>query len=503
MEISSSIVTDYYSVSLLLLFTALLVPFLVLGKRNKTYHLPPGPSGWPILGNLVQISNQTLQVYFQKLHQQYGSIYTVRLGYQPLIMVASHELAHEALIEKSSIFASRPPAQGLSKLFSSNQTNINTAAYGPLWRTLRRNLVSETLNPAALNSFRKGRERTVNLLIDALRTEAGQNEGAVKVMDHLRRAVFNILVFMCFGIRLEEEAVTAVQNVTRELILSGGGLPLDAIYPKLRVFYRKRWKRMQGIRQRQVETFLPLINERRAALAEGRAEDCRAYVDSLLSLTIDGGRKLNDGELVTLCFEFINAGTDTTSTTLQWALANLVIHQEIQAKLYGEILDVAGKERRRVGEEDVQKMGYLEAVVKETLRRHPPGKLVLTHAVTEECRLGGFDVPAGAWVNFSVWDMGNDPKVWENPLQFLPERFLNAEVDMTGSKEIKMMPFGVGRRICPALGLAMLHLQLILGRLVQTFAWESKGGEPVDVAEKPEFTMVMKNPLQAVLKERD
>uniref|UniRef100_A0A0D6QS09 Cytochrome P450 n=1 Tax=Araucaria cunninghamii TaxID=56994 RepID=A0A0D6QS09_ARACU len=335
MEISSSIVTDYYSLCILLLFTALLLPFLLLRKRNKTYQLPPGPSGWPIVGNLLQIANQTIQVYLQKLHQQYGPIYTVRLGSQPMIMVASHELAHEALIEKGSMFASRPPAQGLSKLFSSNQTSINSAAYGPLWRTLRRNLVSETLNPAALNSFRKGRERAVNLLIDALRTEASQNEGAVKVVDHLRRAVFNILVFMCFGIRLEEDAVAAVQNVARELILSGGRLPLDAIFPKLRVFYRKRWKRMQELRQRQLETFLPLVNERRTALAEGRAEDCRAYVDSLLSLTIDGGRKLNDGELVTLCSEFINAGTDTTSTTLQWALAYLVIHQEILRRNFG------------------------------------------------------------------------------------------------------------------------------------------------------------------------
>uniref|UniRef100_A0A0C9S6Z1 TSA: Wollemia nobilis Ref_Wollemi_Transcript_14115_1857 transcribed RNA sequence n=1 Tax=Wollemia nobilis TaxID=56998 RepID=A0A0C9S6Z1_9CONI len=258
---------------------------------------------------------------------------------------------------------------------------------------------------------------------------------------------------------------------------------------------------MMAIRQKQLETLVPLIERRRTALAEGKADDCRAYVDSLLSVTVDGGRHLTENELVTLCSEFINGGTDTTSTTMQWLMANLVKHPHIQAKLYDEIVVVAGKEKP-VEDDDLSRMPYLEAVVKETLRRHPPGMFVLPHAVTEACALGGYVIPAGATVNFCVGEMGNDPRVWENPADFVPERFLGVDVDMTGSKEIKMMPFGAGRRICPGWGLAILHMELIVGRLVQKFKWECKPGETVELDEKQEFTTVMKNPLQAVVKER-
>nr|ATG29976.1 CYP77F35 [Taxus chinensis] len=488
-----------------LVFSGLL--WFFFSRKKTKCHLPPGPPGWPIVGNLLQItlSGQKFHVYTQKLRQKYGPIYAIRLGSRPMIMIAGHDLAYEALIQKGSIFASRPPATGVLKLYTCNQMSINSAAYGSHWRTMRRNLVSETLSANSIKSFRKGREWGMEILIEGLRKEAAEKLGFVKLVDHLRHAVFCILLYMCFGVRLEEKTVREVEEILRELILSLGDLSLDDLFPALRVFYRKRWERMQGMRRRQVGVIVELVNQRRAALAEGEAAaaalECRAYVDSLFSVTVEGGRSLSDAELVTLCSEFLNAGTDTTSTTLQWVIANLVKHQEIQAELYREIVRVVGKERV-VEEEDVQRMPYLEAVVKETLRRHPPSKVVLTHAVTEACTVGGFDIPANALVNFSIWEMANDPKVWENPSEFRPDRFMSAEVDLTGSKEIKMMPFGVGRRICPGLGLAMLHLQLVVARLVQKLSWEEKPGEGVDFAEVEEFTIVMKNPLQALIKER-
>nr|ATG29912.1 CYP77F31 [Taxus chinensis] len=494
----------YSSSSLYFLLLVLAIPLaLFFLRKKKNSNLPPGPAGWPIVGNLLQIrlTGQTFFGYVEKQHKKYGGIFTIKVGSRPLIIVANRELAHEALIQKGAVFASRPPVEGMRKLFSSNQMSINSAAYGPTWRTLRRNLVSETLSPAAMKSFREGREWGVEMLMQCLKTEAEQNEGVVKVVEHLRYAAFCILLYMCFGLRLDQKTVRDVETVMRELLLSGAGLSLDDTFPVLKVFYRKRRARMEGIRRRLEETLVALINRRRAALAEGRGEECRAYVDSLFSLRVEGGRCLSDGEMVTLCSEFINAGTDTTSTTMQWVMANLVKHQNIQSKVYEEIVGVAGKERA-VEEEEVSGMKYLEAVVKEALRRHSPGKFVLTHAVTEACDLGGYHFPAGTIVNFLIWEMGNDPSVWENPSEFVPERYMSRDVDMTGSKEIRMMPFGVGRRICPGLGLAMLHVELIVARLVQKFMWESKPGETVDFAEKQEFTMVMKNPLQAVIKER-
>ncbi|KAG1360807.1 putative Cytochrome P450 89A2 [Cocos nucifera] len=170
-------------------------------------------------------------------------------------------------------------------------------------------------------------------------------------------------------------------------------------------------------------------------------------------------------------------------------MANLVKHQEIQAKLLEELAGVVGSEGEEIKEEDLQKMPYLKAVIMEGLRRHPPGQFVLPHTVTEDVILDGYLMPKGASINFMVAEIGWDGKAGGT-----------AEgVDITGSREIKMMPFGVGRRVCPGLGLAMLHLQYFVANLVWKFEWKPVDGEEVDLSEKQEFTVVMKNPLRACI----
>ncbi|GMY39699.1 cytochrome P450 89A2-like isoform X2, partial [Fagus crenata] len=243
-----------------------------------------------------------------------------------------------------------------------------------------------------------------------------------------------------------------------------------------------------------------------------------SYVDTLLDLELpEEKRKLQGDEMISLCSEFLNAGTDTTSTALQWIMANLVKYPHIQERLFVEMKGVMGDggKVKEVKEEDLNKMPYLKAVVLEGLRRHPPGHFLLPHAVTEDVVLDGYLVPKNATLNIMVAEMGWDPKVWEDPMAFKPERFLigggdgdgdgKGELfDITGSKEIKMMPFGVGRRICPGYGLAILHLEYFVANLVWNFEWRAVDGDGngVDLSEKQEFTMVMKYPLKAHLSPR-
>ncbi|THU64110.1 hypothetical protein C4D60_Mb01t23000 [Musa balbisiana] len=228
-----------------------------------------------------------------------------------------------------------------------------------------------------------------------------------------------------------------------------------------------------------------------------------SYVDSLLDIELpeEGGRKLSDNEVVSLCSEFLIGGTDTTSTALQWIMANLVKHQGVQAKLREEIERAAAGSggEEDIKQEDLQKMPYLKAVIMESLRRHPPAHF-LQRAVTEDVSLCGYLIPREATANFFLAEMNWDEKAWEEPMEFKPERFLGIEggaVDITGSREIKMMPFGAGRRICPGLGLARLHLQYFVANLVRRFEWKAVEGEEVDLSEKVEFAVVMKNPLRA------
>ena len=155
-----------------------------------------------------------------------------------------------------------------------------------------------------------------------------------------------------------------------------------------------------------------------------------------------------------------------------------------------------------INEEDLQKMPYLKAVVLEGLRRHPPGHFVLPHKATKDVEVKGYVIPQGATVNFMVAEMGMDPTVWDDPMEFKPERFMsndgsNGVFDISGSKGIKMMPFGAGRRICPGSDLALLHLEYFVANLIWYFDWSVPDGYCVDLTEKVEFTVVMKNPLQA------
>ncbi|OMO62913.1 Cytochrome P450 [Corchorus olitorius] len=170
--------------------------------------------------------------------------------------------------------------------------------------------------------------------------------------------------------------------------------------------------------------------------------------------------------------------------------------------------------RKKAKEENLRSKGsssddYVLAYVDTLLDLElPEEKRKLEEGEMEDTVLGGFLVPKNGTINFMVADMGWDPKVWEDPMAFKPERFLKSDgdskevFDITGSREIKMMPFGVGRRICPGLGLAMLHLEYFVANLVWKFEWKAIDGDEISLEEKQEFTMVMKTPLQAHISPR-
>lgn len=264
-----------------------------------------------------------------------------------------------------------------------------------------------------------------------------------------------------------------------------------------------------AMRKKQKELYLPLIQARREYKKKQHNDTKErfvySYLDSILDIKLpeEGGRVHTEDEMVSLCSEFLNAGTDTTATALEWIMAELVRHPEIQKKLVEEIESVSEGDDNKVKEEELQKMPYLKAVIMEGLRRHPPAHFVLQHGITQAIEFEGYVIPKDASINFMVAEMGWDGEVWADPKEFKPERFLvggaGEGVDITGSREIKMMPFGVGRRICPAVGLAILHLEYFVANLVKEFEWKAVDGEKVDLSETREFTVVMKYPLRARL----
>lgn len=200
-------------------------------------------------------------------------------------------------------------------------------------------------------------------------------------------------------------------------------------------------------------------------------------------------------------------GTDTTALLTEWVMAELVLHPEVQAKLQLEI-DGAAKTttNKTLTDADVAKLPYLQAVVKETLRIHPPGPLLSwARLSTSDIQLSnGMLVPANTTAMVNMWAITHDPRVWEDPLEFKPERFIEADVDVRGG-DLRLAPFGAGRRVCPGKNLGLVTVNLWVGKLVQRFNWvqDDSGGHPVDLSEVLKLSCEMKYPLRAIAVERD
>jgi cytochrome P450 len=344
------------------------------------------------------------------------------------------------------------------------------------------------------------------VLAEKLREDSAAGAAVVETFHY---AMFCLLVLMCFGERLDEPAVRAIATAQRDpLIYRSRKMAVFSFLPSVtKHLFRDRLQNVKAMKRRKMELFVPLIDARREYKSRGgepRRETRfeHSYVDTLLDIKLpeEGDRPLTDDEMVNLCSEFMDAGTDTTSTGLQWIMAELVKNPSIQDTLYKEISATTGDDQEEVSEEDVNKMPYLKAVVLEGLRKHPPAHFVLPHTAAEDTEVGGYLIPKGATINFMVAEMSRDEREWEKPTEFMPERFLpggaGEGIDVTGNRGIKMMPFGVGRRICAGVGIAMLHLEYFVANMVREFEWQEVPGNEVDFAEKPEFTVVMKKPLR-------
>lgn len=198
----------------------------------------------------------------------------------------------------------------------------------------------------------------------------------------------------------------------------------------------------------------------------------------------------------------IVGGTDTTSVNLSWALSLLLNHRHALEKVQEELDIIVGKERL-LTESDIDKLFYLQAAVKETMRLYPAGPLAGARVFGEDCTVGGYHVPKGTRLLLNLWKLQTDPRVWSDPLEFKPERFLTThkDVDVKG-QHFELIPFGAGRRACPgiAFGLQMAHLAL--ASLLQAYEISPPSDAEVDMTGTPGLTNAKANPLQVLLKPR-
>jgi len=186
-------------------------------------------------------------------------------------------------------------------------------------------------------------------------------------------------------------------------------------------------------------------------------------------------------------------GTDTVAILLEWTLARMVLHPEIQAKAQSEIDSVCGS--KPVTDADMPNLKYLQCIVKEALRVHPPGPLLSwARLAVHDVTVGDMHIPKGTTAMVNMWAITHDEKVWAEPEKFNPERFVEDDVSVMGT-DLRLAPFGAGRRVCPGKALGMASVNLWLAQLLQSFKWVPSDDVTVDLAERLKLSMEMKKPL--------
>lgn len=479
---------------------ALFVTAFLLWKASwlSYRNLPPGPRPWPIVGNMLMIRN--MRQAFKRVAEEYGPICCIWMGSTPFILVSGAELMHEALVTRAEFFSERNQRKS-KKILNCNFRNVNSSN-GPLWRTLRRNLIHEVLNSTRVKSFKHVRDFEFRDLIQRFKKEARDNDGVVHAMAIIRRTLFNILNTMCFGERMDEKLVRDIDAVMAERFLKLKGRLADYI-PIVQLFDWQQTRDTEALLRRTNDLMMPALVKLREAMRNGESVSGR-YVETLLQMQEKEGKdQISDEVILALCSEVLNAGTDTTAQSSEWILARVVAFPEVQRKLVEEMETVLGD--KTIDESDIEHLPYLRAVVRETQRLDGPFGFSLAHAVSQPgVKLAGFDIPTDAMIMFRISSVSHDPKIWGDPKNFRPERFLNemANVDLTGTKSMALIPFGAGRRICPGMNLAILQMCMIVGLLVQTFEWSNGEAGEVEFIAGEGAIGGMKNPLKARIRER-
>ncbi|GAV72427.1 p450 domain-containing protein, partial [Cephalotus follicularis] len=467
------------------------------GRNQRGHVLIPGPRGLPIFGSLFTLSHglahRTLAAMaWSRANTQ---LMAFSLGSTPVVVASDPHTAREILT--SPHFADRPIKQSAKSLMFSRA--IGFAPNGTYWRLLRRIASSHLFSPLRISAHESGRQIECAAMLGNIAKEQERN-GYVSLRKHLQLASLNNVMQSVFGKRYdpthdckELEELTDMVKEGFELL---GSFNLSDYLPWLSYFYDplRINERCSKLVPRVRKLVRGINEEHRLSESRKMSHNCD-FVDVLLSLEDD--EKLQEDDMVAVLWEMIFRGTDTTALLTEWIMAELILHPQVQAKLQDELHRAVGN--RNITDADVAKLPYLQAVVKESLRLHPPGPLLSwARLSTSDVRLSnGMLIPTNTTAMVNMWAITHDAKIWEDPLNFSPERFMEADVDVRGG-DLRLAPFGAGRRVCPGKNLGLVTVTLWVAKLVHHFKWVEDVANPVDLSEILKLSCEMKYPLHAM-----
>ncbi|KAL3638656.1 hypothetical protein CASFOL_016563 [Castilleja foliolosa] len=469
--------------------------------------LPPGPKPWPIIGNLNLIGS----IPHQSLHslsQKYGELMQLKFGKSPVVVASSPEMAKQFLQTHDIVFASRP-ALAAGKYTAFNYSDMTWAPYGPHWRQARKIYLSEVFNAKRLDSFKQIRIEESRSFISRLYTLTGQ---PVVIRDHLSRYALSTISRMVLSDKYASESegqgeksvvmMDELRGMLDEWFYLNGVFNIGDWIPWLSFLDLQGYVRKMKALNKKLDKFLTyVINDHRARQAIGKDFIPKDMVDVLIQQADDPNLdvKLTGDRVKGLLQDLLAGGTDTSATTLEWTIHEILKHPYAIEKAKDELNKVIGR-NRWVDENDFSKLPYIDSIIMESLRLHPLATLLAPHYAIEDCNVLGYDISKGTTVFINTWSIGRDPKAWDEPEKFSPERFLGKEIDMLGSN-FALLPFGSGRRRCPGYNLGLKIVRTTLANLIHGFDLRLVEGmrvEDICIEEEYGLTTHPKKPLHVI-----
>ncbi|KAM7514387.1 hypothetical protein LguiA_003970 [Lonicera macranthoides] len=483
---------------------AFLLCLLIFNRlfRHRSRNLPPSPPSIPVIGHLYLIK-APLHLALDSLLSQYGPILYLKLGSRSMLVVSSPSLVEECFTKNDVVLANRPRSMA-GDYFTYNYTALAWAPYGYLWRVLRRLTVIELFSSNSLQKSSFIREEETRTLVRQLYKVSTNGNKSIDLSFCFSVLSFNIMMRVVAGKQCvkEEEGLTEVGKNSLEemkgIFFSTLLMNMCDFFPVLRVFGYKGIEKSMIVLQKKRDEFLQglideFIKENKTSFPKEETQK-KTLIETLLLLQESEPEFYSIDVIRSIILTMFVAGTETSSVTMECAISLLLDNPHALQKARSEIDKQVGH-KRSINDSDLTKLPYLRCIINETLRLYPPAPLLLPHCSSEHCTIGGFKIPPNTTLVVNAWAMHRDPKVWEEPNEFKPERF-------EGDEGFKFAAFGIGRRACPGANLAIRMISLALGALIQCFEWERVGTEEVDMAERVGLNMPKAKPLEVLCKPR-
>ncbi|XP_060189128.1 premnaspirodiene oxygenase-like [Lycium barbarum] len=460
-----------------LVFMSFLFLLVQKWRKSKTL-LPPGPWRLPIIGSVHHLTSGLPHRVLKNLSQKYGPIMYLQLGEVPTVVVSSSHMAKQILKTHDLALASRPETM-MGKIICYNCKDIAFSPYGDYWRHMRKLTVLELLSAKMVKSFSPIRQDELLNLLSSIRSM--DLESPINLVEKLLWFMNAATCRSAFGNVCKDQ--TQLIKLIHQAQSLSGGFELADLFPSKKFLHGLSGIESKLMKARnKIDAILDnIINVHRENRANGGSCNGECGVEDLVDVflrVMERGEfpvSLTNDNIKAVILDMFVAGSDTSSSTVIWALSELMRSPSVMEKAQAEVREVFKRKKTCNDDTDLEKLNYLKLVIKETLRLHPPTPLLVPRECREETQIDGFTIPLKSKVMVNVWAIGRDPESWEDPECFIPERFENNSIEFTGN-HFQFLPFGAGRRMCPGIQFGLALITLPLAHLLYNFDWKLPEG---------------------------